>query len=433
VTRVCIVNANLPPDSGGAELAAWRYAHRLRRSGSEAIMLAAVRAGSEIRTDLPEWVHTISEGDTGGSAVGRLLQHVPWTGVLRLAVRLWRRMASLHRKFDVVHIFNGRPVFNLLAVPAARFFGKPVIVEMSLVGSDDPLTLRGGTGEFGEALSSRLPVRFWLYRLADRYVTKSDPLTAAYALSGLPSEKLRYIPYGVSTTLFAPATDAERSEMRARLGLEVEGPVVLFVGGISPRKGVHTLLAAFRRVLRSHPDARLLLVGPASKYGTEYLNGLKADLSRWKLEPQVRLETGFRENVDEYMRAADVFVLPSEREGLPISILEAMASGLAVIASDIPEIAGSEIDPDREGLLVPAGDVGALAAALEAVISDPALGRRLGAAARARAEREFSDHVVDRSYLALYAELVKARNRFVPGKTEVVENTSTPKRMRGKA
>jgi glycosyltransferase involved in cell wall biosynthesis len=433
VSRVCIVSTRLPPRYGGAEIAAWRYAHRLERAGSDVVLLAPVPPNFATQSDLPEWVSTVGRWGKNPARRAGIARRPPGIGLLSMAAPLWRQMVALRDRFDVVHIFNGRPLFNLLALPAARVLGKPSIVEMSLLGSDDPLTLRQAAGEPGDAFSSRLPVRFWLYRLADRYVTKSAPLTEAYMRSGLPEGKLRHVPYAVDTELFAPPTPSEREGLRSRLGLGADEAVILFVGGINPRKGVHRLVGAFRRVVESYGHARLLVVGPASKYGSAYLDGLTSDVRRWGIGERVRFVPGFSDNVHEYMRAADVFVLPSEREGLPISVLEAMSCGLAVVASDIPEVAGAEIEPEREGLLVPVGDEAALTEALSRTLGDEALRRRLGSAARARVEREFSEPVVDRRYRELYAELTRARSGTVPETTEAVDATSIPKRMRGEA
>jgi glycosyltransferase involved in cell wall biosynthesis len=113
------------------------------------------------------------------------------------------------------------------------------------------------------------------------------------------------------------------------------------------------------------------------------------------------------------MRACDVFVLPSVREGLPIAVLEAMASGLAVIASDIPEIAGSQITDGEEGLLFPTGDVEALHSRMGELVRNQSTRQSLASAARLRAEQEFSTVVVDRQYLTLYHELLRSHDRQV--------------------
>jgi glycosyltransferase involved in cell wall biosynthesis len=114
---------------------------------------------------------------------------------------------------------------------------------------------------------------------------------------------------------------------------------------------------------------------------------------------------GERGDVPEVMRLLDCFVLPSLAEGISNTILEAMSTGLAVIAT---AVGGNSdlIDADRTGLLVPAGDVDALSSALQALATDPARARAMGLAARQRVEREFSLAAMVGAYQAMYERLL---------------------------
>ena len=110
--------------------------------------------------------------------------------------------------------------------------------------------------------------------------------------------------------------------------------------------------------------------------------------------------------IEDYFRAADLFVLPSAREGLPIVLLEAMACGLPCIASRLPGSTDVMIDSGRNGHLVPSGDPVALANALREVLADPAAAARLGAAARATVESRFTIARVADQWLAAYHEVL---------------------------
>ena len=118
---------------------------------------------------------------------------------------------------------------------------------------------------------------------------------------------------------------------------------------------------------------------------------------------------GERDDVADVLAAADVFVLPTLSEGLPMSVLEAMAAGLPVVAAavgGVPEL----VDDGETGLLVPPGRPDALAAALGRLAADPALRRRLGAAGRRRAEAHFDIEACRRAHVELYRELLAARD-----------------------
>lgn len=405
--RVCIVNHTLPPDYGGAEIAAYRYAERLSQAGSKVILLGRTeddRSGQSF----PPYVEPVAVSLGGGRRTGGPAPFQAFEVLTRIARRLWPLLIRRRQEYDVLHVFNSRSLFNLLAVPVARALGKPAILEMSLLGSDDPAALRRRSGRVGKLMASRPSIRYLLFRGATACVSKSPALTESYRTAGEPMSKLVEIPYAVDTETYAPASADEKDELRERLGLPLRGAIVLFVGGLSPRKGVHVLLEAFGSTSRRHAECSLVLAGPGAKYAPSYVEGLRATISEHGLTGRVFLLERFVENVHEFMRAADIFSLPSEREGLPISVLEAMACGLAVVASDIPEISGSQIRDGTEGLLVPVGDAPALARALDRLLSGTELRVRLGQAGRRRALERFSEEVVDARYRALYTDVLCA-------------------------
>lgn len=186
-------------------------------------------------------------------------------------------------------------------------------------------------------------------------------------------------------------------------------PHVVFLGEIGERKGTFVLLEAWAK-LAAEPDvlggARLTVAGDRGvdrAHATVAAHGTTESVTvRSWLAPA---------EVAELLAGADVFVLPSQSEGQPMAVLEAMAHGLAVVASDvggIPEM----IEDGRSGLLVPPDDVEALGAALRAVLTDADRRHALGRAARARASAEFDIDVVWRRFDALYTSLsTKARQR----------------------
>ena len=122
------------------------------------------------------------------------------------------------------------------------------------------------------------------------------------------------------------------------------------------------------------------------------------------MESAVRL-AGERDDVGELLAAADLFVLSSRSEGLPLSILEAMAAGLPVVASDVGGVPELVVDGET-GLLVPPGDPHALAAAIDRLLDDPDLRRRLGAAGRLRVSEQFDLESTQRAHLDLYRTLL---------------------------
>jgi glycosyltransferase involved in cell wall biosynthesis len=178
-------------------------------------------------------------------------------------------------------------------------------------------------------------------------------------------------------------------------------PVALLsVGRFRPPKDFTTLVHAMAAL--EPGTARLAIAGDGPDR-----QALEQEIANLHLGETVEL-LGTRNDVDQLLAAADIFVLSSDSEGLPMSVLEAMAAGLPVIATavgGIPEL----VTDERTGVLVPPRDSRALAAAITAIARDPQLRDRLGAAARRRAETEFALETCRRRHLDLYRDLLRKR------------------------
>jgi glycosyltransferase involved in cell wall biosynthesis len=199
-------------------------------------------------------------------------------------------------------------------------------------------------------------------------VTSSAGAEYLVAQHGLDRRRVRVVPNYVDIEIFAPDPTAHR-----------EKDLAVFVGRLTPEKGLATLVDAAARV----PNLRLRLVGE----GTE-----REALTRRAAVAGVPIEfTGTVPNaaLPKLLRAASVFVLPSRYEGQPKALLEAMACGLPVVGSDVPGIA-EVVRHHETGWLCRPGDAAGLADALATLIGDEALSARLGAAARADVERHYS-------------------------------------------
>jgi glycosyltransferase involved in cell wall biosynthesis len=245
-----------------------------------------------------------------------------------------------------------------------------------------------------------------ILRDADAFVAMSRLIRDEMVGAGLAPEKVRHIPHGVDTERFRPATPDERRDLRRRIGLPQDALVVAFTGRLLRGKGLETLVEAFAsqeaHASRS-PRAHLLIVGSGNGQALSVEDAIRERVARGDLAGRVTM-TGRVENVQDYLRASDVFAFPSEFEGLGLSLIEAQACGLPCIGARTGGIV-DVIEDDRTGLLVSPGQADALAAALRALLSDEARRLALGTAARERALSHFDVRdSVDR-YRALFREL----------------------------
>jgi len=277
---------------------------------------------------------------------------------LRVVLR-WRA-----RPVDVVHAHQGEDLATLpLARLAARRHRCPLVVTVHCsVGHT--LTGRGLRTRLLRALGGW--VERSALRRADAVVVLTDRTAAALAADGVPAARVHTIPSGFDPGLFAGGSpDVFPHVARPRIG---------YVGRLAPQKRVDRLVEAFGRM---REPASLVVVGDGPD--RERVHGLAAGL------PRVHL-SGFVEHtaVPAVLASLDVLVLPSAYEEMGSVLTEAMALGLPVVASDvggIPEV----VRDGQTGLLVPPGDVDALAAALDRLAADPDLRARLSAEAGARA------------------------------------------------
>jgi glycosyltransferase involved in cell wall biosynthesis len=213
----------------------------------------------------------------------------------------------------------------------------------------------------------------------------------------LPPEKTVVIYNGVDLVKFhpGPAGDA----VRAALGIEPGAWVAATVASLNFYKGVDVFVNAIPAVLEKHPGARFIIVGDGPE--RKNLEKLAADLG---VAPRVAF-TGIRADVDEILRASDLFVLSSRTEAFPNVILEAMATGLPVVSSDVGSVA-ELVEEGKTGHRIRPEDPAVLARSILSVADDEARAKGFGAAARRVVEERFRIEGMIEKRESLFAELL---------------------------
>jgi len=263
-----------------------------------------------------------------------------------------------------------------------------------------------GVAAVYQKVNERPPPRGTVNQLALRYRNRHlDYVTAnCNALKpwleqheGLPAESTRVIPNGVDTRCYHPATAAEKQEARAALGLPADHFVVVAVANLSPQKRLDQMVAAASQVVARSARTSFVVVGEGPCRAD-----LEAQIQRLELGRSVHL-VGSLADVRPALWAADVGVLTSETEGSPNAVLEYMATGLPVAATDVGGVSDM-VDEGRTGFVVPRGDVRMGAERILQLAADAPRRAAMGEGARARAEQSFSfEQMVDR-YACLYTE-----------------------------
>jgi glycosyltransferase involved in cell wall biosynthesis len=323
--------------------------------------------------------------------------------VMALA-ELWRLFRRL--KPDIVHTHNPKP--GLYGRAAARAAGVPGVVN----------TVHGLYASPEDRASRRAAV-YALERAASlcsgaELVQNPEDFDVLTRL-GIPTDKLVLLGNGIDLQRFRPSPDGPgRTQARSDLGVDADAVVVGTVARLVWQKGFRELFAAAERLRGTHPHIVFVVVGGSDPDKADAISpGELADARR-----RGRIVfTGARDDMEHVYGSFDLFVLPSYREGFPRSAMEAAASGLPVIATDIRGC--RQVVSHREtGLLVPLHDPVRLASAIEELVVDSALRRRMGTAARRKAEAEFDDRAVVSKTLEAYERVLNpatsSRRRRTP-------------------
>lgn len=364
-TRVAMLIHDYYPKVGGAQTLLRAQASKLRERGIEVDILTRGLAGEA------------SFETIDGVSVHRLPAPQPKAlasvSFLLAALRVMSRL-----KPDVVHAheFISPATAALLG---HAFFKIPMVVtphRSGPLGDVQRLQHRSGGSYRLNEIRNR----------AEAFVVISREIGEELVQANFPTKRLHDIRNGVDTEKYAPVSDVEKRNLRITLGLPESAPVVIYTGRLVQEKRVCHLLSVWPRILRHHPEATLLILG----------EGDQAELLRSMAIPGIRF-LGAINDVRPYLKSADLFVLPSAAEGLSVSMLEAMSSGLAPVVTAVggaPEV----ITHQKDGLLIAPDDLQELESALSALIADSSLRIQMGKAARDRVISQFS---VDQSVDAL--------------------------------
>jgi glycosyltransferase involved in cell wall biosynthesis len=372
--RVIFVVANYPPRPGGAERHTQRLCCTLQARGNR-VRVLTIRYRESRPGRAPVWYFPTPSG----------------THLRDLCFAIWvvgALMVLRPRYRQVQWVMTGLQV--LVGLPFAAALGMKNVVMLA------------GCGE-GERLRHSTRGRWMLVilrRFADRIIVLNSAMEEEFRSLGFERERLVLLGCEADPDIFRPVTADERRLLRSRWNIETDAAVVVFCGRLVPGKGLFTLIEAFSLVHRQWPEAVLIVAGDGalaaelhSKVETSGLGG------RVIFEGQLP-----ESNIGEILRLSDVFVLPSQSEGIPAALVESTAAGLPSVVSDIP---GTEIIVDQiHGLRTPADNAASLAASLARLISDQALRLRMGTAARHMFLSGYTPEKVAEGHERLYRELL---------------------------
>lgn len=416
------------PLVGGAEKQALEQSRNLRERGHETTIITLRHDRAWPRREIIEGVPVIRVA--GALLGGReklprpLAQFLYLMALVMMGWTFWR----YRRQYDVLHIHQ----LNMLALPAAiacRLTGKPMLVVVHSAGQDmNALWASGKPSLLAGPLDATTPwlqvsgrlliggdlanlerlgkplVRFTRSLLQSMHavlVVISSRMKGYLAARDFYLPDIQLIPNGVDAARFN-ATDLD-------ISFQEREQVIICISRLSYEKGIDVLLQAWSIVLKQSPQSRLIIVGKG-----DLRPQLECMASALGIADCVEF-AGLQEDIPAQLHRAAVAVLPSRVEGMPVALLEAMACGLACVAT---RVSGSEdiIEHGVNGLLVEPEDYQGMAQELLALLHDPALVQQYGRAARTTVEKRYSLEQVTNMYIALYEQMIHRREADHEGK-----------------
>jgi glycosyltransferase involved in cell wall biosynthesis len=401
--RILLLTTYFHPVLGGVETNARRLAAFLHRQGFDVRVVTKRVLRDVPDEDVVEGVPVVRVPPAGERSPSGKWLMLPFA---------FAALVRLRRRYDLICCIDYRGI-GLAAVAAGWILGRPVVVQAGTTGvlscsNWNTALVRCGMSPRGRlAAWLKRPLRF-LYASATAFICISRDIEREALACGIPPARIHYLPHSIDITEFRPPAPGERAQIRRDEGWPVQGPVCMFLGRLSLEKGILDLLEAWR--LADRPDALLVVVGPDMPAHPWDAGPRARDFVRThQLEGRVRF-TGPREDTARVLRAADIFIQPSHFEAFGISVIEAMATGLPVLASRVGGMVDYLVDEENALLCAPERPA-EFAWRIARLLDDGALRERLAHAARATVERSFDESVVFGRTAAIFVALAAEAGR----------------------
>jgi glycosyltransferase involved in cell wall biosynthesis len=385
------------PGVGGMETAALNLSACLTKAGIPVFFITRRSSPDLAATDTVEGLRVYRVSPTMRNPRAR------WLLVFTCIPALIR-----HRnEYDII-LVPGFRALGISAVMMGKLLGKKSVLKAESRGEMSGEFFAGGLQDLKLKRSSLLFRLFMALRnrvlfAADALVSLSSEMTEEFTKAGAPAVRTHVIPQPADVERFQPAAPEAKKQLREKLGLPQNDLIVSFTGRIVSYKGLPVLVRAWETICQSRKNVRLLIVGAG---GVDIFNceaELKEYVKAHQMEDRV-LFPGAVRNVDEYLKASDIYAFPTENEAFPLALLEAMACGLPVVSTFVGGIR-DVLSPGENGLMIDAGSQDQLQAALERLLDDSGLRESLGRAGLKTVHERYTRDMVTKQYLDLFSRL----------------------------
>ncbi len=392
--RVCTLLESYYPVVGGMETQARNLATILRDQGVEQIIVTRRTSTELAKAEEVDGIPVFRSGPCGRSSRYR------WLFMLTCIPLL----ICKRKMYDVI-LVPGFRVLGIAAVLITVLLGKRSVLKAECIGEMSGEFFTGGLDSvkmtrsaflFRMLLSLR---NKWLAK-ASAFVSMYTEMTEEFEQNGVPPEKITKIPQSVNQDRFSPSSDEEKVTLRKKLQLPIDAKIAVYTGRIVSYKGVPKLVDVWCTLRTEHPEATLVVCGSGGVDIFACEEEVRTAVKEHGLESHV-LMPGAVTNVDEYMRASDIFVLPTENDAFPLCLLEAMACAMPIVTTTVGGLKDAMVHEDN-GLIMQPGSTEELHNCLTRLLEDPELGQRIGKRAREDVDAKYTRDIIARQYVALF-------------------------------
>ena len=345
------------PNQSGGERHGLNHAKELIRLGHHVTIM----------TKKKYWFTKVRETYDSGIDLIRLHGSIRWFEV-------FLRLLTTHRKTDAFYII-GRPKFSVWAILYAKLTGKPVTLAL--------------TGK-AEVFNNKQSFREKLFASCDNYIATTHEIKESFIKDAhIDQKKISVIPHGIDTKMYPFISYEDRCIAKQQAGLDSVIPNLLFCARVAPNKGILIALEVWKQIYKHYPDSKFYIVGGGDNTLLDEARRVSEHCNN------SIIVVGEVDDVTPYHRLSDVYIFPSEHEGLPTSLLESMSSGLATVCSDI----GGNNDlifDDVTGYRVPVKDVDAYINKISYLFDNPSIRIEMGKCASSYVEMHASYDVVSK-------------------------------------
>jgi glycosyltransferase involved in cell wall biosynthesis len=399
IPRICLLTEVFSPIVGGSITHARLLSEKLIENGIDLFVITR-----QVNSDLREYevvgqipVHRVKP--TGFKRFGKYLMILP----------VFWQLFKKRREYNILYVCGIR-ILGYVAVCISILLRKKCILRPEACGEMSGDFIKQGIGENKLLLKSiEIIVAFLnqILKKSDCFVSITQVIENELLHCNVDPRKIKYIPNGIDTNRFSSVGENIKSMLQRKFKIPQNRLVFSYSGRLSKGKGLELLLRVWKRLVEEEKGLHLVLIGPGGNQFLSCENELRQFIDKHKLGESVTF-TGSVVNVYEYLQCSDCFILLSESEALPISLLEGLSCELPCIATKVGGIPDL-IQNGKNGKLVDVGDEEGIYNAVVELIKNMGHAKKMGKEGRKMVIERFSINSVSNEYITLFTSLLNAR------------------------